>query len=213
MRSSTLEPLGSRFYLGLDLGQSRDYSAIAVAERRVELTGRRNRITYQDETETRIILSDLERIPLRTPYPDVVEIVRAVTQRYRGRSLQIVMDATGVGAAVRDMLARAQLRVSVFGVTITGGDRVTAAWNGYHVPRVDLLANLRVLLEKRMLEVTDTGREAENLRHELVRWSRRRATRDDLIFATALACWKANGQTLSMYGPAPLPGVYPKVGQ
>ncbi len=35
----TIETPGSRFYLGLDLGQARDYSAIAIAERRVELTG------------------------------------------------------------------------------------------------------------------------------------------------------------------------------
>ena len=206
----TLEPPGSRFYLGLDLGQARDYSAIAIAERRIELTGTRDPITFLHHTRTRILIGHLERIPLRTPYPDVVERVRTVTQQYCDRKLQVVMDATGVGAAVRDMLARANLNVPVFGVTITGGQRVTLAFGDYHVPRYDLLANLRVLLEKRMLAITVTGGPAEALRSELFRWGRRSA-HDDLIFATALACWKAGGQPLSINSPGPLPLIFPEV--
>ncbi|MFN0101305.1 MAG: hypothetical protein ACKV2U_04355, partial [Bryobacteraceae bacterium] len=116
----TFEQPGSRFLLGLDLGQARDHSAIAIAERRVELTGARDPVTYVDETRTRVLIRHLERIPLRTPYPQVVERVRAITQKFHGRKLQVVMDSTGVGAAVRDMLAAARLGVPVIGVTITG---------------------------------------------------------------------------------------------
>ena len=76
----TLEKPGSRFLLGLDLGQARDHSAIAIAERLVELTGARDPITFIEHTRTRIIIRHLERIPLRTPYPDVVARVRAVTR-------------------------------------------------------------------------------------------------------------------------------------
>ena len=65
----TLERVGSRYYLGLDLGQARDYSAIAIAERRTELTGERDHVTYLDHTTTRILVTHLERIPLRTSYP------------------------------------------------------------------------------------------------------------------------------------------------
>ena len=208
----TFEKPGSRFYLGLDLGQARDYSAIAIAERRVELTGARDPVTYVDHTRTRILVDYLERIPLRTPYPEVVDRVRAVVQRYTssGRKLQVVMDATGVGAAVKDMLARANLGVPLLGVTITGGHRVTMSLGGYHVPRHDLLCNLRVLLEKFMLEVTVTGPLAEALRFELHRWGRRSA-HDDLVFALALACWKAGGQPLSPFSPGPLPLIYPEL--
>ncbi len=35
----TLEKPGSRFLLGLDLGQARHHSAVTIAERLVELTG------------------------------------------------------------------------------------------------------------------------------------------------------------------------------
>ena len=206
------EKPGSRFYLGLDLGQAQDYSALAIAERRVELTGTKDPVTFAPHTETRIFVRHLERIPLQTPYPQVVERVRAVTHGYRDRRLQVVMDATGVGAAVRDMLIQARLGVELIGVTITGGQQVSVAFGGgFHVPRHDLLANLRVLLEKRMLEITVSGPPADALHTELHRWGRRSA-HDDLVFAVALACWKAGGQPLSLYGgQGPLPLIYPEV--
>lgn len=206
----TFEQPGSRFLLGLDLGQARDHSAIAIAERRVELTGARDPVTYVDETRTRVLIRHLERIPLRTPYPQVVERVRAITQKFHGRKLQVVMDSTGVGAAVRDMLAAARLGVPVIGVTITGGERVTLSYGQYHVPRHDLLANLRVLLEKRMLEIAVSGDAAAAFRSELHRWGLRSA-HDDLVFAVALACWKAAGQPLSLSGPGPLPLIFPEI--
>ncbi len=206
----TIEKPGSRFFLGLDLGQARDYSAIAVVERLVELTGARDAVTYIDQTRTRIIVRHLERIPLRTEYPDVVERVRAVAQSYRDRNLQIVMDATGVGAAVRDMLSKARLGVPMTAVTITGGQRVTVSFGDYHVPRQDLLVNLRVLLEKRMLEVAVAGPATQALQTELHRWGCRSA-HDDLVFAVALASWKAGGQPFNLHGPGPLPFIYPEL--
>jgi len=206
----TIEPLGSRFYLGLDLGQARDYSAVAIAERRVELTGDFDRVNYLERTGTRILVTHLERIPLRTPYPQVVDRVRALTQRHQHRKLEIVMDATGVGAAVRDMLTQARLGVHIYGVTLTGGERMAVVPGGYCVPRHDLLANLRLLLEKRMLEIIVPGDMETLLRGEFLRWGRHSA-HDDLIFAVALACWKAGGQPISLHGNVPLPLIYPEV--
>ena len=186
----TIETPGSRSCLGLDLGQARDYSAIAIPERRVELTGTRDPVTFVQHTRTRVLISHLERIPLRTPYLDVVARVRAIVQQFQPGKLQVVMDATGGGAAVRDMLARANLGVPLIAVTLTGGERVNVSHGAYHVPRQDLLANLRVLLEKRMLAIEVKG-----------------------DAAVALACWKAGGQPFALYGPGPppthLPGVAP----
>jgi hypothetical protein len=204
----TLERLGSRYYLGLDLGQAKDYSAIAIAERRTDLTGEVDHVTYLEQTNTRILVTHLERIPLRTSYSDVVARVRRVTQRYKGHRLEIVMDATGVGAAVKDMLNQARLSVTIYGVTITGGERTTISYGGYHVPRQDLLANLRVLLEKDMLDLEVPGDMRQLLESEFNSWGRRSA-HNDLIFAIALACWKAGGQPIVPHIPGPLP-MYPK---
>lgn len=206
----TLEKPGSRFYLGLDLGQARDYSAISIAERRVELTGTRDPRTWLEHTTTRILVTHLERIPLRTAYPDVVERVRGVTQRFTGRKLEIILDSTGVGGAVRDMLVYARLGFNVIGVTLTGGERVTVSPGGYYVPRHDLLANLRVLLEKEMLHFLIPAEMAALLRTEFLRWGRR-SQHDDLVFAVALACWKAGGQPIPFYGPGPLPLIHPQI--
>ncbi len=195
----------------MDLGQARDYSAIAILERRVEFTGEVDKVTFERCTRTRIVVHRLERIPLRTPYPDVVARVRDLTlnEAYLP-NLEIVMDSTGVGAAVRDMLNRAHLQVRVTGVTITGGERVMLSPGLCHVPRHDLLVNLRVLLEKRMLAVVDTSPHAAAFREELCRWGRR-SGHDDLVFAVALAAWKAGGQQFQIHGSGPLPMLFPEI--
>jgi len=75
-------------------------------------------VTFARRTATRIVIAHLERIPLRTSYPDVVERIRTLVEdsTRQKRRLEILMDSTGVGAAVRDMLKAAGLGVPVTGV-------------------------------------------------------------------------------------------------
>lgn len=158
----------------------------------------------------RVIVRHLERLPLHTTYPDVVDRVRTVVNLFREHRPEIYVDSTGVGGAVRDMLHAARLGVHTFGVIITGGERVTISYGSYHVPRHDLLANLRVLLEQRTLEVAVRNDAAAAFRTELLRWGRRSA-HDDLVFAVALGCWKAGGQTFHLHGSGPLPLITPEL--
>lgn len=205
----TLEPVGSRYFLGLDLGQARDYSALAIAERRVERTGVKDPVTWLERTATRVIVSHLERFPLRLAYHDVVTRVAAIARSFKGQPFEVLLDSTGVGGVVREILRRAQIGCTIYGVTITGGERVTVVPGGYHVPRHDLLSNLRVLLEQRQLEIDVPPEIGRLLEQEFLRWGCRSA-HDDLVFAVALACWKAGGQPLpSNSGPLPL--IYPKI--
>ena len=206
----------SRFYLGLDLGQARDFSAIAIAERRTETTGR-SPVTFAPETTTRVIVHHLERIPLRTPYPQVVQRVQALAHHpvFENRRLEIVIDSTGVGAVIRDLLRDARLGVAegrhirLIPVTLTGGEQVNHLPGDVHsVPRHDLLSNLRVLLEKRMLTIAARGPASEALRTEFLRWGTRSA-HDDLIFAVALACWRAGTPPRSLHGAGPIPHLFP----
>src|SRR5271170_6653928 len=98
------------FYVGLDLGQRQDHSAMALVER----AGR----------DMRLGVRGVERVPLGTPYPKVVERVRDIVSGsdVRGRCC-LVVDGRGVGAPVVDMLRVARLGCEICEVTITGGER------------------------------------------------------------------------------------------
>src|SRR5829696_8217304 len=98
------------FYVGLDLGQSADYTALAV----VENVGRRS----PDHEVMSLHLRHLERYPLRTPYPEIADKVAALMRspelspteydpsrlRYFSKPPELAVDHTGVGVAVTDLL-------------------------------------------------------------------------------------------------------------
>ena len=60
---------GRDFIIGVDLGQARDYTAIAVLERFEELTGEAAKGRWL--TQVRYELPHLERPPLGTSYPAI----------------------------------------------------------------------------------------------------------------------------------------------
>jgi hypothetical protein len=192
------------FYLGLDLGQRRDPAAIAVVEKRGVMRVRH-----------------LERVRLGTPYPGVVERVRAITRhRELVGNCALAVDATGVGAPVVDMLRAARLGCDIAAVTITGGERQHQ--NGsmrVSVPKRDLIAVVQVLLEREELKVARGLRELGALMRELtdVRSTAGIGGRvrlgadgcgehDDLVIALALACWRAKRRQIG-FGAGRLPGI------
>ena len=87
-----MKPEASGFLIGLDLGQKRDFSALAVVER---LPGRLPE--YH--------LRHLERLNLNTPYPAVAaRACDLVAKSARHGDTKLVMDATGVGVPVLDLV-------------------------------------------------------------------------------------------------------------
>src|SRR5437867_2440870 len=140
------------YFVGLDLGQRRDHSALAVVERAEHLFDQRDWVTYEWRRGRRFRVRFLQRVRLGTPYPDVVDRVRELLRRpaLPGRCT-LVMDATGVGQPVLDMLRKANLGCSIAPVIITGGERESHAGGLWHVPKRDLITGLQVMLEKREL--------------------------------------------------------------
>ena len=202
------------YFVGLDLGQSRDHSALAVVERADLILDEIDHVTYEQLTERQYRVRFLERIALGTPYPNVVERVRAVV---RAKPLvgqcTLVMDATGVGAPVVDMLRRAQLGCAVAPVILTGGEWASQGDDVWCVPKQDLVAGLRLMLEKRELGLPVKLAALRLLVKEMAEmesWqgsrgglrfgARREGTHDDLVMASALACWRARRRTYSMFG-------------
>ncbi len=61
----------SIFHLGVDLGLRRDPTALALLEDATRLTGEFDHVQYVSRTERVLILRDLQRLPLETPYADL----------------------------------------------------------------------------------------------------------------------------------------------
>jgi len=188
------------YFVGLDLGQRHDHTALAVVERRQRAVAWQTSHEYEG-----LVLRHVERVPLGTPYPEVVERVRElVTHDELAGRCALAVDATGVGAPVVEMLRAARLGCEVTAVTITGGERETQHAGGYGVPKRDLMAGVQVLLQSGGLRMSREVREIGALVKELVDVQVRigesgrvrvgadaYGQHDDLVIALALACWKA----------------------
>lgn len=193
------------YFVGLDLGQSQDYTALAVAEQRREWPPRQNRYGEDGKPQRPSYqVRHLQRFKLGTPYPDIVAEVGALlrTPPLEENSKTLVVDATGVGAPVMDLLRRAGLPGHLVGVTITGGDTVTREQGRYRVPKRDLIFATKVLLQAGRLKFAELP-ETPTLVKELLAFqvkidpltahdsyaAWREGAHDDLVLALALACW------------------------
>jgi len=192
------------YFIGLDLGQSQDFTAVAILER-AEVKGEWDAALFTHRKMTSLRLRYLERIPLGTPYPDVVERVREVAglRDLRG-NCHLMVDATGVGRPVVDLLRRAGLGCQIMAATITSGNAETSSKGYYHVPKRDLIVGLQVLLQRGALQVAAGMMLGPALVEEMATMQVRQTAagnvqygawregeHDDLVFAVALAYWGA----------------------
>src|SRR5580698_6068396 len=114
----------------------------------------------------------LERLPLGTPYTRVVSRVSEIMQHpalagFMGEKGRLVVDATGVGAPVVEMLRAVRPAFRVTAVTITSGERAHGGGEEWHVPKKDLMAGLQMLLEEGQLKIARKLRESATLVREL----------------------------------------------
>jgi len=190
-------------FIGLDLGQKGDYTAIAIVEQWTEGLGGVDPATFEPRTKTWLDVRHLERLPLGTPYPDVVERVCDVVRspQLKG-NCALVVDATGVGVPVVDLLRRSSLGCTMLAVTITGGDRQASGPDGWRVPKRDLVVGLQLVLERGELRMPQGLAMARTLVKELMSMqvkisdtghdaygAFRSGEHDDLVLALGLACW------------------------
>jgi hypothetical protein len=174
--------------MGVDLGQTTDYTAICVVKR-------------QDPRPWGYHVVYLERLPLGTTYPQVVDRVKTLlhTEPLRGDTA-LVVDGTGVGKAVVDLMVAQGL--APLDVSIHGGEAVSVDGRHYRVPKRDLVAVLQVLLQSKRLLVAASLPEAGTLVKEMLSFrvkitehandtyaAWRENAHDDLVLAVAIACW------------------------
>src|SRR5271157_1182928 len=109
------------YFIGLDLGRTRDFTAIAVVER-AALKREFDAVAWAHRKEVQFHLRHLERVPIGTPYPEVVRRVVDITRSPQLTGpVHLAVDNTGVGVAVVDMLRAAQPKAALLPVTITAG--------------------------------------------------------------------------------------------
>jgi len=230
------------YYIGLDLSQSSDYTALALLEEpvwlgketdwsyfnvywpeRVEAGGWVSpsqlgpryahnalavNLNYGRPAHPPLYLRHLERYEFGTKYDEIIKRVRALLLREpirrRLRHTALLVDKTGVGAAVVDHFWAAGVRP--LSVSIHGGAKVIPEppeVHGFRVPKRDLVSAVQVLLQNGRLKVAEGLELAPVLKKELLNfrvkidprtahdsyehW--REGDHDDLVLATALACW------------------------
>ena len=193
------------YLIGVDLGQAHDYTAVTILER-LPNTGE-NRTP---KAEALYRARHLERFPLGTSYPKQVERIAALVaatkhigaEGGKGASVRIVVDQTGVGRPVVDMLRAAGLH-ELSAVTIHGGDQTIRDGRDYRVPKRELVSILQVLLQGRRLEIAAALPLAQTLQKEMLAFKVeisnsghdtygndwRDNPHDDLVLSAALAAW------------------------
>ena len=196
------------YLVGLDLGQSRDYTALTVAE----IVGRE---------PNRYDVRAIERSKPRR-YQDVIARVAEIVPKLRegahvlnrdGRTydylrptVTLVVDRTGVGRAVGDLFSEADLDVDLQLVSIHGGAAVGRDDDGaWSVPKRDLVGVVAVALQNGRLRWAEGLKHADTLRDELQNFRAtiapnghtsygagddwREGNHDDLVLAVALSLW------------------------
>jgi hypothetical protein len=209
------------FIVSVDLGQKQDYSAVVVVERPLWLGGWQYLTQYASE-EAKVIqqrwqwanypegddswilnVVHVQRWVIGTEYPAIVADVNrlmAALQRVPDVETKLIVDATGVGQPVVDMLkARSLYPIAL---TITGGTTVTKTdqWT-VTVPKRDLVFSSVALLESKRLRWAQAIPEIPIMERELrsfeMKYSKagnelfeaERREHDDLVLALAMATW------------------------
>jgi phage FluMu gp28-like protein len=199
------------YFIGVDLGQQRDYTAVAIVERNSD----------------RLCLRHLEHFKLNTSYAAVADRIQQLYRMTAAHGpVTLVVDATGVGLSVLDDLESRGLKP--IGIIITSGRAVSTTGKLSRVPKRDLVLRLLTDLESGRLEISSGIPDYEKLIDELLGFSvqiNRRTGResfgagsakhDDFVLALALACWGAQrgGNLLTQSGRVLGPGPKDRVPQ
>ena len=178
------------FFVGLDLGQAHDYTALAIAQ-------------VLESSQREYHLRHLQRYPLGTSYPAIVQDVAARLDRepLPSGETTLALDWTAVGRPLYDMFAQAKLQARLIPISIHGGNAPIRDGGGWSAPKRDLISVTQLLLQQQRLRIAPALPESATLTKELQdyrlkisatghdSYDAREGAHDDLVLAVALACW------------------------
>lgn len=200
--------MSKRFILGVDLGQQMDPTAMVLAEHSRRIFDPNIQDTPEWDRRPKKIrnfyqVPFLERVPLGTPYTEIAERVSTIIANPKiVNETQLIVDATGVGLPVIEMMR--QQGLSPIGIWITGTGDVTRTDYGYKVPKKDLVTALQIVFQSRRIQIAKELELAGVLMKELSNFrvkvsdsgkdqyeAWRTGQHDDIVLALALAVWYA----------------------
>ena len=187
-------------FVGVDLGQAHDYTAIVVVEG----------CQYHDFY--RVV--SLERMR-HVDYPIIVKRVEDIVNSYvrTGENTHLIVDKTGVGAPVVDLMFTKNL--NPVGISISGEGKPICTFlnqwksrQSWTCPKRDLVHNLLLQAQLGKFRVLDTLPLAQVLLDEMLNFkikidiktghdsygTWREGEHDDLVLAVALALWWAENR-------------------
>jgi hypothetical protein len=200
MNTVLSDPRPPELFVGLDLGQVNDPTALALLHRQPDAT---------------LHLRVLDRA-LGKKYPQTVREVAAWMKTTEMAGAVLAADMTGVGRPVVEALWEALPGRAVLGVTVTSGSGVTSGDPGcLNVPKKVLVSTAQLLLQGKRLKVGKQLPLADLLVRELTNFKVkvtahanevfagdwREGEHDDLVFAVSLACWLAENWQGPYTGP------------
>jgi hypothetical protein len=185
------------YLLGLDLGQARDRSVLAILERTWKAHA-----DYPDRPVSQYAIRYLRCWPLLTSYTSVAADLAGLVRRRPLNWPVLVVDQTGVGQAVVDCLVQAPLSATVVPIMITSSSgKSRTDGKQWFVPKRELVFCLQGLLRSKRLQIAPLP-ERSALALELMAFqvrvtksgnetfaARTERDHDDLVLAVALATW------------------------
>ena len=198
MTMATNDNTFTDYVVGLDLAQTVDYSALAVIERKYR------EATFDEAAKVTHAVRLLHRWPHGTSFPTIVADVSNLLAAPPLEYADLVVDRTGVGAAVVDLFKAEIDEGRLKQVHVTAGHEVTYENGFYRVPKKELVSVLQALLQTRSLTVARDMPLAEVLSKEFLNFrvkitiagnetfeAWRERDHDDLVFAVAFAAWRS----------------------
>ncbi len=187
-------PSPRQFFIGVDLGKLRDYTAIVTLERYSYKAGW-DAVWLHDVYEWKNVIRLAERLRLGTSYPAAVSRIRELTLHAAALGeVTLIVDRTGVGEPVVDALRLANLPCSIVPVTITSGENATRTRSGWNVPKRELIVCLQMMFARSELTLPADLPLRKQLAAELSTLTRQLKAsgsgHDDLVIALALSTWR-----------------------
>jgi hypothetical protein len=208
------------FFIGLDLGQVSEPTALVVVESdtleqiRTDKIYKKDWITYQpvyrgrdgkettEQPQASYALRHIERVSPGTAYPAIVERVQKLVRMVQKPTLAV--DVTGVGTPVSDLFREAA-NLDPHLIQVVAGDIETRDGSLLRVPKRELVSTAQVLLQTKRLRIARglslsklLIRELSSFRMRVTLGQKddpptvwREGTADDLVLGLSIALWLA----------------------